>query len=253
MSAQRFTDKTAVVTGAGGTIGRAVCQMLAAEGAAVVAVDLVGVEATQAAIEATGGVAQGVVADVTDPDSVEAYVTAARQLGDGQIHAFFNNAGIEGPVAPMAEYDVDAFDRVFAVNVRGVFLGMKHVAPFMPSGGSIVNTASTAALKGFAALGVYAGSKHAVLGLTRSMALELAPRGIRVNAVCPGPVEGRMMKSLEAGVDVEDGYSAFLATVPLGRYTTGEEIGKTVTFLLSSDAAYTTGAAYPVDGGQTVL
>jgi NAD(P)-dependent dehydrogenase (short-subunit alcohol dehydrogenase family) len=251
---QRFTNKTAVVTGAGGTIGRAVCRRLAGEGAAVLAVDLQpgGLEETLSAIEADGGAAQSFVADVTDPDSVAAYVAEAARLGGGEIHAFFNNAGVEGPVGPVEDYDIAAFDQVFAVNVRGVFLGMQHVAPRMPAGGAIVNTASTAALKGFAGLAAYAGSKHAVLGLTRSAALELAPRGIRVNAICPGPVEGRMMTSLEDNSGVDDGHAAFLATVPLGRYAAGEEMATTVAFLLSDDTAFATGAAFVVDGAQTV-
>ena len=253
MTASRFTNKTAVVTGAGGTIGRAASLRLASEGAKVLAVDLQpdGLEETCAAIDAAGGSAQSFVADVTKPDEVEAYAAAAAELGGGRIDAFFNNAGIEGPVGPVESYPVEAFDQIMAVNVRGVFLGLRYVSPHIAPGGAVVNTASTAAVKGFATLAPYAASKHAVIGLTRSVALELAPRNVRVNAICPGPVQGRMMRSLEEGVDVEDGHAAFLATVPLGRYTAPEDMANTITYLLSDEAGFATGAAFVVDGGQT--
>jgi NAD(P)-dependent dehydrogenase (short-subunit alcohol dehydrogenase family) len=153
----------------------------------------------------------------------------------------------------------ESFDHVIAVNVRGVFLGLKHVMPVMQAngGGSIVNTASTAALTGTPTGSAYVASKHAVLGLTRVAALEGAPHGIRVNAICPGGLEGRMMSSILQqiadiqGVDPTTTQTAVLASVPLGRLARPEEIADTVSYLLSSGAAFMTGAAVPVDGGVT--
>lgn len=250
MSAGRFEGRVAIVTGAGGTIGSVVTSRLAAEGAKVLAVD-VDATAAQTTAEAAGARVQPFAADVSSSTDVAAYVAAARELGDGEIHAFFNNAGIEGPVAPIEDYDEEHFDRVLAVNVRGVFLGLKLVTPHMPRGGSVVNTASAAGLKGFAALSGYNASKHAVIGLTRTAALELADRGVRVNAIAPGPVEGRMMETIEAGVDVEDAHAAFVATVPFGRYVKPEEISNSVAYLLSPEASFVTGTAFSNDGGQT--
>jgi NAD(P)-dependent dehydrogenase (short-subunit alcohol dehydrogenase family) len=211
-----------------------------------------GIDQTVAQIESDGGVARGFVADVTDASSVRAYVEAAKSLGDGHVNAFFNNAGIEGATAPIDAYPDDTFDQVLAVNVRGVFLGLKYVAPAMPDGGAIVNAASSAGVTGFPGGAGYVASKHAVIGLTRTAALDLAPRGIRVNALCPGPVEGRMMKSLEDGIGVPDGRAVMLSAVPLGRYAEPEEIAATATFLLSDEARFATGATFSIDGGQTL-
>lgn len=250
MSKSRFEGRVAIVTGAGGTIGRVVTSRLAEEGARVLAVDL-DETAARATAEAAGYAVRPFAADVSSAADVAAYVAAARELGDGEIHAFFNNAGIPGPVAPIEEYDDGQFDRVMAVNVRGVFLGLKHVTPAMPSGGSVVNTASAAGLKGFGLLSGYNASKHAVIGLTRTAALELAPRGVRVNAIAPGPVEGPMMDAIEAGVDLDDPHAAFVATVPFGRYVRPAEISNSVVYLLSEEASFVTGTAFSNDGGQT--
>mgnify|MGYP001034899843 CR=1 FL=1 len=245
----RFEGRTAVVTGAGGTIGSVVCGRLVEEGAKVLAVDVDEAAAKRTA-DALGDAVTPFAADVSSPGDVAAYAAAATELGGGEIHAFFNNAGIEGPVDPIESYDDDAFDAVMAVNARGVFLGLKHVTPRMPAGGAVVNTASTAGLKGFGMLAGYTASKHAVIGLTRSAALELAPR-VRVNAICPGPVEGRMMETIEAGVDAEDAHALFVATVPFGRYVKPVEISNSVVYLLSDEASFATGAAFTNDGGQS--
>lgn len=253
MADGRFEGRTAIVTGAGGDIGRAACLRLAAEGAAVLAVDRdpAGLEETVALLEEAGATARPAVADVTDADAVKGYVEAGRALGGGTVDAFFNNAGIEGPTEPIWDYPEEWLEKVVAVNLKGVFLGLKHVSAAMERGGAIVNTSSVAGVVGFGGMSGYVASKHAVIGLTRSTALDLGPRGIRVNAICPGPVQGRMMSSLESRIDPDRGHEMVLSTVPLGRYTTPAEIAATVAFLLSPEAGYANGAVFSLDGGQT--
>jgi NAD(P)-dependent dehydrogenase (short-subunit alcohol dehydrogenase family) len=253
MTCARLEGRTAIVTGAAGDIGRAACRRLADEGAAVLAVDRdeAGLGETVALVADAGGTARAVVADVTEAGAVEGYVEAARSLGGGTVDAFFNNAGIEGPTEPIWDYPEDWLEKVLAVNLKGVFLGLKYVAAAMGEGGAIVNTSSVAGVVGFPAMSGYVASKHAVIGLTRSAALDLGPRGIRVNAICPGPVEGRMMSSLAARIDPDHGHDVVLSGVPLGRYTTPTEIAATVAFLLSPESGYANGAVLSLDGGQT--
>jgi NAD(P)-dependent dehydrogenase (short-subunit alcohol dehydrogenase family) len=175
----------------------------------------------------------------------------------GGIDCFFNNAGILGAVRPLVDYPEDSFDRVLAVNVKGVWLGIKTVAPLLRArgGGVIVNTASIAGLRGSRAnLVAYIASKHAVVGLTRTAALELAPDRIRVNAVCPSPIETDMVRLLEEGNNPANPaavHERMAAAIPLRRYGTPDEVAALVTFLCSGDAAYLTGGIYPVDGGAT--
>jgi NAD(P)-dependent dehydrogenase (short-subunit alcohol dehydrogenase family) len=187
-----FDGRTAIVTGRGGEIDSAVAVRLARDGARVLVVDLdrEGVDRAVAQITKAGGEARDFTADVTDAAAVAAYAQAGAELGDGEIDLFVNNAGIEGPVAPIEEYPHDAFERVMSVNVRGVFLGLKHVLPLMPRGGAVVNTASTAGIIGAAGLVAYIASKHAVIGITKTAALEMAERGIRVQRDLPGPGRG---------------------------------------------------------------
>jgi len=194
-----------------------------------------------------------IVADVTSAAEVARYV--ARCLDSyGRIDCFFNNAGIEGRVAPLAEYDDDVFDAVFAVNVKGVYLGLKHVFPAIRErGGAIVNTSSIAGINGSAGIAPYSASKHAVIGLTRTAALEWASQGVRVNAICPGPVQTRMIQSLEeqfssGGTDPGE---RLRASIPLGRYASPDEIAEFVLFLCSDAAASVTGGFYVIDGGRT--
>ncbi|MBV9735414.1 MAG: SDR family oxidoreductase, partial [Acidisphaera sp.] len=204
-----------------------------------------------------GGEASFFPGDVTRSADVKAYVHATvSRLGS--IDCFFNNAGIEGAVAPTQDYDEAVFDQVIAVNVKGVFLGLRHVLPVMleQGGGAIVNTASVAGLTGTPGLSAYVASKHAVLGLTKSAAGEVARQGVRINAVCPGPVDTRMIHSLEAMIDPSDPErisQRYQASLPIGRYATVEEIANTVLFLCSDLAGSVTGAHFVVDGGRTAV
>ena len=252
-----FTGKVALITGGGGGIGRATALAFAARGAKVVVVDFdpqIG-EDTVSAVHAAGGDARFVQADVTKSADVRNYVKAAVNAY-GRIDCFFNNAGIEGKVMPIQEYDEDVFDAVIAVNLKGVFLGLRHVLPVMlqQGGGTVVNTASVAGLFGGPGMPAYVASKHAVLGLTKVASADVAGQGVRVNAVCPGPVETRMMRSLEAQRNPNDPAAiadAMRAGMPTGRYTMPEEIANTVLFLCSELSGNMTGTQVVVDGGRS--
>ena len=251
-----FNGKVALVTGGAGGIGRATSLAFARRGARVVVVDrdaTHGEETARLAREA-GGDARFVQADVTRSGDVQGYVKAALDAY-GAIDCFFNNAGIEGKIALTAEYDEDVFDAVIAVNLKGVFLGLRHVIPVMlrQGSGSIVNTASTAGVAGSPGLSGYVASKHGVIGLTRTAASEYGRNGIRVNAVCPGPTDTRMIQSLESQTSPDGSNSVrerYQSTIPIGRYATPEEVANLVLFLSSDLAASITGGQYLIDGGR---
>lgn len=251
-----FSGKSAIVTGAGGGIGRAVSLALAQAGAKVLVVDLsreTG-EETAALVREHGGVAQFVAADVSRSEDVVRYVAAACEAW-GRIDVFMNNAAWQGVVSPVVDYPDELFDRIMAINVRGVFLGLKHVLPVMIAqrSGAVVNTASLGAYIGARNLSPYVASKHAVLGLTRSTALEVARKGVRINAVCPGPVDTPMLRDIEAGQapeGVEQLRAQRAASIPDGRYALPEEVANLMLYLASDMASHITGQGMQINGGS---
>lgn len=252
----RFEGKVAIITGAAGGIGRAAAIRLASEGACIVAVDLGEADMidTLADVKGAGGEGIAVAADVSRWSDVENYVAQAVSRFGG-VDYLFNNAGIEGAVTSLLDYPEDTWDRVMAVNVKGVWLGIKAAAPVMRrrGGGSIVNTSSVAGLGGTPRFPAYGTSKHAVIGLTKAASIELAPDRIRVNAICPSPIETRMMRSLERGLNPDEPEAAhqlMAANIPLGRYGEPAEVAALTAFLFSDDASYITGGIYTVDGGS---
>jgi NAD(P)-dependent dehydrogenase (short-subunit alcohol dehydrogenase family) len=242
----------ALVTGGGGDIGRAIARRLARTSQAVAIVDIDEPAARETAdlVIAAGCRAIVIRADVSSDAETAGFVdTVERELGP--IAIFANNAGIEGVVAPLHDYPVDTFDRLYQVNMRGVFLGLKHVlARMRPRGeGAIVNTASTSAIRGRAGLAGYVASKHAVLGLTRTAALEVSGTRIRVNAILPGPVESRMIRELDEQARRNSAGPRRAGSAP---YAQRENIADVVAFLASDAAVHVNGAALVVDAGMTV-
>ena len=246
----RLDNKIALVTGAGSGIGRATALVFAREGAKVVVSDIAveGGEETVRQIEAAGGEAVFVKADVSKAADVEALVTRTVETY-GRLDCAFNNAGIEGGVKPTIDCTEEEFDRTIAVNLTGVWLCMKYEIQHMLSqgGGAIVNTASVAGLIGFPGLPDYVASKHGVLGLTKTAALEYAKSGIRVNAVCPGVIQTPMV---ERGAQLSPGFDEIAVSMePVGRFGQPAEIGEAVVWLCSDAASFVTGHPMTVDGG----
>jgi len=244
-------DKVALVTGAGGGIGRALCLEFAHAGAQVACVDInreLGIK-TVALVKEAGGRAILLTADVTDSDSIQKCVEDTLAVY-GRIDVFVNNAGYEGIVRPITEYPEEVFDRVMSINIKGVFLGLKYVLPVMikQQSGVVINIGSTGSFIGANGMSAYSASKHAVLGLTRTAALEVARQGIRVNAVCPGGTNTRMIQSI-MGLNPEgEGHS--LDLIPDGRRAEPEEVARVVVFLSSGLATHITGQTLVMDGGR---
>lgn len=254
-----FSGQVAVVTGAGGGIGLAVSLLLAELGAKVLVVDR-SREMADSALEplrAAGAQAEAAVADVRRAQDVQAYVAQALKTW-GRIDVLMNNAGWQGQVMPLIDYPDEVFDEVMAINVKGVFLGLKHVLPVMVAQGrgAVVNTASLAAHIGTRHLAPYTASKHAVLGLTKTAAMEVARKGVRVNAVCPGPVDTPMIRALELGQAGGDPQALQalkaqrLSTVPDGRYASAREVAQLMVYLASDWSSHITGEGVHINGGQ---
>ena len=242
--------KVAIVTGASAGIGRATAMALAAAGAAVVVADVDDARGNEVVREITdkGGRATFVHTDVSDDAQVAAMVAATVERFGG-VDLAFNNAGIEGSPAPTHECTPENWQRTLAVNLTGVWSCMRHEIPRMleRGGGAVVNCSSVAGLVGFATIPAYVASKHGVVGLTKTAALEYAETGVRVNAVCPGVIDTEMVERFTGGEPEAE--AAMVATEPVGRLGRPEEIADAVVWLLSEEASFFTGQALAVDGG----
>jgi NAD(P)-dependent dehydrogenase (short-subunit alcohol dehydrogenase family) len=256
--AGRLENKVAVVTGAAGNIGFAATRRLLAEGARVLLVD-VNERALEAAVERLAGEHSAwrarvgsCTADVSSSAQAAHYARHAEERF-GKIDVFFDNAGIEGPNAPITEFPEDDFERVMQINVRGVFLGIKYVAPHMRDGGSIIITSSIAGLMGSGSFTAYTTSKHAVIGLMREAAIDLAPRRIRVNTIHPGFVQSEMLlriaRRLQPGASDEALLEGLADRTLLGQCISPEEIAQGVAFLASDESRMMTGHTFVMDGG----
>ncbi len=248
--AGRVAGKIALITGGGSGIGRATAQVFAREGAKVVVADIVieGGEETVRLIKTAGGDATFIRADVSQPVDVEGMVKKAVDTY-GRLDCAFNNAGIEGVIQPTADYGEEHWNRVLAINLKGVWLCLKYeILQMLKQGsGAIVNTASVAGLVGLPGFSAYVAAKHGVSGLTKTAALEYARSGIRVNAVCPGAIRTPMF---ERGVRDNPGMEEqVVAMEPIGRMAAPEEVGEAVVWLCSDAASFVTGLPMAVDGG----
>ncbi len=252
-----FTGKTCVITGAASGLGRETAVLMAQAGANVVVLDLdaAGLGETEAACLEAGHEVLTMSVDVTKGDSLAVAADATRERF-GAIHALINSAGTLGPSVPIVDCDEADWQRVFDVNVKGTFLAAKYYIALLRKGGggAIVNFSSAAGLVGSNELGPYSASKGAVVLMTRSMALNHASEGIRVNCVCPASIDTPMLRAtFEIAGDEEarrKRYEKFLQRHPLGRFGTASEVARAVLFLASDDASFITGAALPVDGGR---
>jgi NAD(P)-dependent dehydrogenase (short-subunit alcohol dehydrogenase family) len=251
---QRHQGSSIVVTGAAGAIGFATCEILAREGAELLLVDIDRErlrERTRELVEA-GHHAIAHHADCADEAASEGYAKAAMEAF-GKIDGFFNNAGIEGDLAPTHAYDIAMFDKIIRVNLRSMFLGLRFVLPHMVAAGrgAVVNTASIGSERGLAGACAYNAAKHGAVGLTRTAASEVAQKGVRVNCVMPGVIETPLLVGMLEQMfdDVAAGMKKLGEVATLNRVGQPAEVGHVVSFLLSDEASYVNGAKWEIDGG----
>jgi NAD(P)-dependent dehydrogenase (short-subunit alcohol dehydrogenase family) len=247
-------NKVVIITGAAGVIGKATARLFVEEGAKIVLVDLFKKDLEKAAQELSLKEGEYLLAeaDVTKEEDVENYI---QQTVDtfGRVDVLFNNAGIEGEVSDIKDTTVSNMQNVLNVNVTGVFLGLKHAIKVMleQKSGSIINTASDAGISCATGLGAYVASKHAVIGLTKTAALECAATGVRINAICPSSINSRLMRSLEEGSgNPEQARKEYESKIPMKRYGEPGEVAQVVLFLASDRSSFVTGSHYNVDGGR---
>jgi NAD(P)-dependent dehydrogenase (short-subunit alcohol dehydrogenase family) len=249
----KFEGKVSVVTGAGSGIGRATALAFAREGASVAVADILEQDNQETArmIMDLGGHALAITCDVARNDDVRRALDETVKTF-GRLDFAFNNAGIEYAFKPAAEITEEEWDRIIDIDLRGVFLCMKHEIPLMlkQGGGAIVNTSSGAGVKGFKGGAAYVAAKHGVVGLTKAAALDYAQSNIRINAVCPGIIDTSMMQRFSGGTP--EGRQTVIAQEPVGRMGTPDEIAAAVVWLCSDTASFVVGSAMVVDGGQTV-
>jgi NAD(P)-dependent dehydrogenase (short-subunit alcohol dehydrogenase family) len=249
---ERLKDKVAVITGGTGGIGLATANLFLEQGAKVVLVDNNGEAIEKIRAQLNHKNVSFFQADVSKSEDTIKFLNHSLKTF-GKIDIFFANAGIEGVSSTIEAYPEDIFDKVVSVNLKGVWLGCQYIIPKMEEGGSVIITSSVAGLKGFAGLGAYVATKHAVVGVMRVAAAENASRKIRVNTIHPGPVDNDMMRRIESDMSpespdtVKDG---FTAAVPFGRYATSKEVGEIALFLASDESKYITGCTHLIDGGM---
>lgn len=251
-----LAGKVCIVTGAAGSLGLASVRFLLEDGARVLLVDrdeavLAG---AMSALHGFEGHVAACAADVATSADTQCYVGAAVERF-GKIDVLFSNAGISGVISPIEHYPEEVFDAVMAVNVRAAFLAIKYAAPQMNDGGSIIVTSSVVGVTSDPGICAYATSKHAVIGLVRTAAKELAPRNIRVNILAPGPIDNTFQKTIEGGITAatgRDGTKLIDSIIPLHRHAKPEEIAETVRFLASNRSSFSTGSVFMVDGGMHI-
>ena len=251
---KRLENKVALITGGAGGIGLETARLFLAEGAKVFLTDLEEENLKKAAESLKSDKVAWYPGDVSKTEDTKNFLEKCL-YNFSRIDIFFINAGIEGKTSPIADYPEEVFDRVIAVNLKGVWLGCQHVIPRMEDGGSVMITSSVAGLKGFPKLGAYVASKHGINGIMRTAALEFAERKIRVNSIHPGPVDNRMMRSIEdqLGPDnPEEVKGGFESAIPFGRYAESREIGELALFLASDESKYITGTQQIIDGGMFI-